>query len=313
MDYSILFTAGGSHGQEAVYKHLHNKYKLFFTDMDIKKISPNIPEENKFLSEKVNNHNYIFELAEFCLKNNIDLIVPGIDEELIPILENKRLFTNTKIFLPNYDFVKIMLDKFLMAKKLSDFGIVTPRFERGDTFTNKLNFPLILKPRKGRGSSDVYEIIEKNKLDSFFKLYVKNKKDWIVQEKIEGQEYTVQVFSNIDSSLISIIPIKVQEKKGSTLFAETDYDKNIIDYCKKIHHVFQPNGTYNIQLFKGKDKSISCFEINPRISTTFCIGIFLGIDPFKSFLKQDDLEKKFLTSKNVRLKRHIHNYINTID
>ena len=42
-------------------------------------------------------------------------------------------------------------------------------------------------------------------------------------------------------------------------------------------------GCYNVQLIKCADGSIKCFEINPRTSTTLCVIIRAGAEPFGAF------------------------------
>ena len=46
--FRILFTAGGSPGQEALYRDLQDRYVLFFADMDPQRIYPSIPAIQRF-------------------------------------------------------------------------------------------------------------------------------------------------------------------------------------------------------------------------------------------------------------------------
>ncbi len=45
----LLLTAGGSPGQEGIYRLLKDKYDLYFADLQIRKISDVIPEKKKLV------------------------------------------------------------------------------------------------------------------------------------------------------------------------------------------------------------------------------------------------------------------------
>ena len=132
---------------------------------------------------------------------------------------------------------------------------------------------------------------------------------WIVQEKIIGDEYTVQVIAGPGSEIIAILPIKVIEKRGSTISAIMVEDQSVIQYCSRIHDAFQPNGSYNIQLVKASSGEVVAFEINPRISTTMVMAIAAGIDPFEPFLKKGELTGSTVRVPTVHLHRHWVNVI----
>ena len=79
----ILFTGGGGAGSEALWRILSKKYTLFFADADIENIDKSIPEKSRLKIEFANSNNYIKSVKSVCDKNHIDLIVPGVDEELM--------------------------------------------------------------------------------------------------------------------------------------------------------------------------------------------------------------------------------------
>ena len=301
---NILFTAGGSPVHEVLFQQLNKKYNLYFADFDIEKISQNIPKQHKIKIPLASNKKFKIKLLSICRKLNIDILVPGVDEELIQILLNKDLFLPTKIFLPKIEFVQNMLDKLKMNELFYQKNIYVPKSVRADQEVNNIKFPVIVKTRYGRGSRNVFTIKNKKKLDFFLKSIDGDLKDWLVQEKEVGEEYTVQVFSNSVSSLQCIFPIKVNEKRGSTIAAETVNDKLIIEYCLNIHKEFQPGSCYNVQLIKKKDGVISCFEVNPRISTTFCMGVYAGFDPFENYFKEGGKYNKKTPIPVLRLMRH---------
>ena len=102
--------------------------------------------------------------------------------------------------------------------------------------------------------------------------------------------------ANKTKKLLSVIPMKVILKRGITISAHTEYDINVINFCKKIHKKFPTSGVYNIQLIVSNNQ---CYvlEINPRISTTVPLAIFSGSDPFFEFFQGDNYKPKILNKK----------------
>jgi len=164
-------------------------------------------------------------------------------------------------------------------------GIPAPKTILASNPIPSMQYPVIVKPRKGRGSRNVYTISSYHKLVPFIESLDGNKEDWIVQEKIKGAEYTIQVCAAPNLSLVIVAPLLVHEKRGSTIEAELVEDLEIERYCRLIHKNFNPHGCYNVQLIKSDSGIINCFEINPRISTTFCVLLEAGLDPFSLFLE----------------------------
>ena len=65
----LLFTAGGSPGQEGIYRYLEKKYELYFVDMNVSKISPVIPDSKKFQIPAVTSESYIPTIIQIVQRN----------------------------------------------------------------------------------------------------------------------------------------------------------------------------------------------------------------------------------------------------
>ena len=70
---------------------------------------------------------------------------------------------------------------------------------------------------------------------------------------------------------------------------------------------------YNIQLMLNSNGEAIPFEINTRISTTFCLVLqALYKDPFDMIISEQDNSESYTNyDDDVRLERHWHNYIYT--
>ena len=303
----ILFTGGGGVGNEALWKLFSSHYDLYFADSNIEAINPCIPRERKILIPLATDKKFKAELKKISKNLKLDFIVPSVDEELVELADARNEF-DADIFLPNVDFVKLMLNKCKCAHEISKFGLSAPVTQFAKN-SSSIDFPLIVKPNSGRGSKGVMIVNSQKELDAYRDLYRLTVKDPIVQDLAIGQEYTVLVSSNNLGNLNSIIPIKVGQKKGITIRAKIDMNPLVIDYTKSFHKCFPTMGIYNIQCILTSKGIVLPFEINPRISTTFCISIAAGFDPFSEYYEKNINNSLFIPKEDLCLER---NWVNNI-
>jgi len=306
MNRKILFTGGGGAGTEVLWRILSEKYELYFADACLESIDGRIPCERKVVIPLANKKNFADEIRNVCKVKGIDLIVPGVDEELLPLCEGRNI-DMPELFAPSTDFVRLMLDKLECANAIELAGLSVPKtlpFIKA----NEIKFPMIIKPRSGRGSRGVYVIGSEEEINAYMILYKTSPEKVVVQELGVGDEYTILVAGDKSGRLRAIVPVKVKQKKGITIRAKTELNMHIINYVKKFHEIFKPSYIYNIQCILTKEGVVLPFEVNPRISTTFCLGVASGFDPFVR-LTQSDNDEIFMPKENYMLER---NWSNTI-
>ncbi|STX51387.1 carbamoyl phosphate synthase-like protein [Legionella busanensis] len=300
----ILFTGGGGAGTEALWRFLSQKYDLFFADASLDSIDNRISNERKLSLPMAHDKNFISEVQKLITNNKINILVPGVDEELIPLAKNRGMITS-KIFAPSMEFIQLMLDKLECFIVMNKHGLPVPKtVPLADV--SELKFPLIVKPRTGRGSRGVCLVQSISEIEAYKVLYKTDLKHLIAQEFISGDEYTVMVAGDDNGNLKAIVPVKVKQKKGITIQAHIELNQLILNYVHQFHKIFRPSCIYNIQCILTPDNIVLPFEINPRISTTFCLSIASGFDPFSS-----EQEKKtlFLPEAKLFLKRNWTNCI----
>lgn len=123
-----------------------------------------------------------------------------------------------------------------------------------------IKFPLFIKPIDGSSSINTFKVNNMDEL-KFFSSYI-NKP--IIQEFIEGEEYTVDAFLDFDSNVITIVPRKrIATRSGEISKGKIVKDREIINDIKKVLQLLKPIGQITIQCMKT-DKGIKYIEMNPR-------------------------------------------------
>jgi carbamoyl-phosphate synthase large subunit len=192
------------------------------------------------------------------------------------------------------------------VEELKRFNLQFPKTYLSNSKKITFSKKYIIKPRFGRGSKNIHIITKKHQIKDYLRLYSFRSKDVIVQEFIEGIEYTVFVGMDRKENLVKILPFQIFKKKGITISGQTQNNINVINFIKIFCSHFKTINAFNIQLIVSKN-GIYPIEVNPRISTTFFITLLDNYNPFKT---NKNLTKKLeIAKKKITLNRHWQNII----
>jgi carbamoyl-phosphate synthase large subunit len=302
----ILFTGGGGAGNEALWRLLHARYELYFADARPDAIDPVVPPARRVRVPSAMAPDFADAVRAVCRERGIDLVVPCVDEEL-PVLAAEAVRGGLpELFLGGAEFVATMLDKLACAEALRAHGLGVPRTAlAGDSAG--FRFPLILKPRSGRGSRGVERVEQPEQVPAYLALHRADAARVIAQECIAGQEYTVFVLADRRARLRSVVPVRVDCKRGVTIRAETELHPGIVAYARRFQEAFRPTGAYNIQCMVTPSGDVLPFEVNPRVSTTLCLAVAAGVDPFALYADEAESPALAAFAPGTGLSRHWQN------
>lgn len=202
--------------------------------------------------------NFIKEILRIVNKERPDAILSGPEEELLVLSKNKKIIEEkgTLLLCPDYEYVEICADKKKTNELFKRIGVPTPDFFD----FNSAKFPCVIKPRFSRGSSDIY--IAKSEDDLHF--YLKRIEEPIIQEFVQGEEYTVDILADKDGSVLSSVPrLRLHTESGISVKGKTVYDEEIINYCRKIAKELKLFGPSCIQCIRSKE-GVRFVEVNTR-------------------------------------------------
>lgn len=235
---------------------------------------------------KISSPKYIDAIIEVCSLYDIALVVPTIDTDLMLLSKNKKKIeslTKAKVLISNEEVVKICRDKINTQKYLEANGFKVPHMYTPNELnsSSKLTYPLFIKPKDGSSSINAFKVNSKNELDTYKKL-IKNP---IVQDFIEGDEYTVDCFLDFDSNIITIVPrLRIATRSGEISKGKIIKDREIINEVKRLLELLRPIGPITVQCMKTK-WGIEFIEINPRFGGGAPMSIASGADSCKNLYK----------------------------
>jgi carbamoyl-phosphate synthase large subunit len=251
---------------------------------DINPLSPAVYAADRAYSVPLSSDpSYLDELLAICERERVQLAVPTIDDEL-PLFGAARTrfgAVGTLAACSPESTASICNDKFLTAEHLRRAGVpAAATYVRG-TLPKAPTFPLFIKPRSGRGSIGAFPIRSARELE-FFLGYVENP---VVQEYLEGPEYTIDVLCGFDGTPLSIVPReRTVIRSGVTDRGRTVASPALIDLATRVCAALPFGGPLNIQCrMRGGQPVV--FEINARFSGGIPLTIAAGAD-FPAMLLQ---------------------------
>lgn len=281
---NILFTSSGRRVvlikkfKEAL-KQEGIKGKIFTADL--KETAPTIHYSDKhFVVPRVNEEGYINKLLKICRSEEINLIIPLIDTELILLANNTKVFESigVSVLVSSMELNKIANNKKYTYNFFVANNIPTPRVYSDEEIERKeYQFPLLIKPYDGSSSKGVTKIMNEKELE-FFKEYIPNA---MVQEYVSGEEYTIDAMVDFYGNIKTIVPrLRIETRAGEVSKGMTKKDIEIIKAAETVIKALpNPIGCITLQCFKKEDGQITFIEINPR----FGGGIPLSIEAGANF------------------------------
>ena len=244
----LIMSAGRRVELIKLFKETANKLNIDskIIAADISNTAPAIYFADKFyLIPRIGEDGYIDSIIDICKKEDIKLIVPTIDTELKILSQNKDYIekeTDAKVLISNSDVINICRDKRNTQKFFEDNNFGVPKeYSLED---ENITFPVFIKPIDGSSSINTFKITNHDELN-FFKSYVKNP---MIQEFIQGEEFTVDAFLDFNSNIISIVPRRrIQTRAGEIIKGKIVKDREIINDVKKLLDVLKPIGQITIQ------------------------------------------------------------------
>ena len=208
---------------------------------------------------------YVHTLFDYCRAHGIKLLVPTIDPELMPLAEARERFASIGCMLHErgVETIEIERDKAVTTKVLAEHGVPVPRTAYVDEVRaapESWLWPLFIKPSAGSASRGIGLIHSVNEIADTYS------EPMIVQENLNGDEYTVNIYVDADGELVTAVPHKrLAVRAGEVEKGITERRSDIRDLAERVVTALpNPSGIMCFQLIEDADRGVRVFEINAR-------------------------------------------------
>jgi carbamoyl-phosphate synthase large subunit len=230
--------------------------------------------DNHYILPLSTSDSFIEAILEICKKEAIKLIIPTRDGELSFFAENKHFFEEKgiKVIVSDPQVVEICRDKYKFSQFLQQNGLLGPKTYLSNQSIFESKFPLILKPRSGSGGKGIFKINNGTELE-LFQSYVPNS---ILQEFITGKEFTIDVLSDFQGKVLTIVPReRIEVFSGESFKGKTVKDSRLLNQAKILAEKLGSVGHITIQCIVNDD-NVYFIEVNPRFGGGAALSVAAG-------------------------------------
>jgi carbamoyl-phosphate synthase large subunit len=220
---------------------------------------------------------YLPVLLDICEREGVGVLIPIMDGE-VEVAANARadlIRRAVRTLLPPPEVVAACNDKRLTYDLLRRHDLPTPATwlpSELAQLNGPTRWPVIVKPRRGVGSAEVYRADDAAELGVF----LRRVEDPVIQEYLPGQEYTVDVLTDDDGRVLANVPrLRIQVKAGVSTKGRTVNDVELIERTARLCMAIGLRGPANVQ-WRRDGERLGCFEINPRFSGGLALTIAAG-------------------------------------
>ncbi|WP_136481135.1 ATP-grasp domain-containing protein [Cognatitamlana onchidii] len=301
MIHNILFTCAGRRNYLINYfkTALNNSGKVIAAD-NVLTAPSMVDADIAVMVPKINDVDYIPNLEQIVKTYKVTAIISLNDLELPVLAKNKERLElhGCKVLISNENIIDIAFDKWKTYNFFKELNVDTPKtyLDIDKTITaienNELNYPLIVKPRWGSASIGIDIANNEDELRLVYKLqHIRIHKSILkdaslkdmdkcilIQEKINGEEYGVDILNDLDGNYYgTFVRKKIGMRSG-----ETDKAISIVDdKFTKIAALIGSNtghvGNMDCDFFVANEK-VYFLEMNPRFGGGYPFSHEAGVD-----------------------------------
>ena len=243
--------------------------------------------DEQYIVEPVEHPNYIEQLKHIVQKHKAKMLIPTVDLDLPKLAQAKDEFKELGCInlVSDADVVDMCQDKRKTFKFLKEKGFGVPKTYDIDELLADQNtqFPYYLKPWDGYASK--YNAMAHDLEE--LKFHSSRIKNCIVQDFIDGKEYTCDVYVGFDGEVKVVVPrLRMEVRSGEVSKSKIIFDPDVIEKSTQLVKALKAGpGVITTQQIKDKKGDIYFMEINPRFGGGAPLSIKAGAN-FPKWLLQ---------------------------
>jgi carbamoyl-phosphate synthase large subunit len=239
---------------------------------DVNPLAPALYHADRYaLVNRVNDPHYVQQLRDLVAAHDVRLVIPltDLDQHVLATAD-----LGTTVLLSDEHVVAAMSDKYLAHEFFLERGIPSPTTVLPDELPSDLPLPALVKARAGFGSRNIYRAETREELDFFL---AHTPVDSMVQECLAGEEFSIDVFCDLEGRCLNAIPrTMIESKGGESIKGMTIRDEELIAFGCRVAELLPIKGPANVQCFREADGRLLVTDVNPRFGGGFPLPLAAG-------------------------------------
>jgi carbamoyl-phosphate synthase large subunit len=216
-------------------------------------------------------------LLDLCRAEEVDVLVPTVDTELLPLARARDEFAEAGVTLvvAHVQTLSVCLDKWRLAElctgavRVPDTWLVDPDFDPAAP-----SLPVIVKPRSGSGSRGIVLVERRAELEA-----LPRDGSLLVQEHLPGPEHSLDVLARADGHVAAVVPReRLKVDSGIAVTGRTKHDERLDAFAREVARLIGLTTVANVQVKEDDDGEPALLEVNPRFPGTMPLTVASGVD-----------------------------------
>ena len=216
---------------------------------------------------------------------DIRLIVPSRDGDLKILSEVKdQLISKSKchVAVADSDIIDTCLDKRLFSNWCLHNGFDVPRILDTELI-DETYLPVFIRPKNSSGSKGCFKI---DNMHQWGKMQSNVTDAYLVQEFINGQEYSIDVYVDHAGEVRCAVPrARIRVENGESVQAEIVHNEELITKTRELCKKLNLSGHNTVQCFLERERVLFT-EVNPRFGGGFTLSVEAGFDTPRYLIRE---------------------------
>ena len=223
---------------------------------------------------RISDPEYVPTLAKLRDEHDARLVVPLNDLDFPVLARERDQLAPALVLLPDPEVSARMSDKLEAHRFFVANGIPSPRSWAPEEVPADVRYPVLVKAREGFGSRNIFRAADRAQLE-FFLAYTDAPS--FVQEVCLGEEFSIDVFCDLEGRCLNAIPrTMLLSKGGESIKGASIRDRELIEHGARVAETVGIKGPANVQCFREPDGSLPITDVNTRFGGGFPVPLAAG-------------------------------------
>jgi carbamoyl-phosphate synthase large subunit len=169
--------------------------------------------------------------------------------------------------VPSSEVARATYDKYEAHMLLERHSLPSPPTVLADAELNSLDYPVMVKPRRGSGARSIH-LAHDPAQTRFFVDYIEE--PTMVQRAMRGPELSIDCLGDRDGRCLNAIPRTMLESRGGeSIKGAVIRDAELIELGARVMDALAVCGPATIQVFRDPDVGVAITDVNTRFGGAF--------------------------------------------
>jgi carbamoyl-phosphate synthase large subunit len=235
------------------------------------------------LMPPISSDEYLPAVVELCERYEVGGLLSFYDPDVMALstATGRLRAAGVVPFIPDEGTARIGHDKWATFEALGAAGFDVPdtTIDLAEALVGlaagRFRYPLVVKPRTGSGSADVFIAHTERQLVAFFE-YAPG---MLVQTHIDGEMYDIEALGDTSGRVLHVVAWrKFLSRQGETEQAVTVHDPELVETGRRLAELIGLVGPMDVDLFRTRDGRVVILELNLRFGGGYAVSHLAGAD-----------------------------------